>query len=251
MAALPYIQLYVADYLADTMHLSTEEHGAYLLIIFNYWQTSGPIPKNRLKAISRVFNDRWTDVERSLSEYFNDTGTHWQHDRLDEDLRKVSAKQSDAVKAGKASAEARKSKKKALISSDLNGCSTGVEVSLQREGNHTDTDTDTDTKKDLCVFDFENFWSLYPRQRRGDKQKSLLAYKRAIKKDTPENIYRGLETYACSDEVTKGYAKGCEAWLNDSRWLNEYKKDTTTSKQSFVNQKNYNEGIEEWNNGSF
>ncbi|MDF3789060.1 DUF1376 domain-containing protein, partial [Enterobacter hormaechei] len=59
MAALPYMQLYIADYLADTMHLSTEEHGAYLLLMFNYWQTGGPIPKNPLYTIAQLSSDRW------------------------------------------------------------------------------------------------------------------------------------------------------------------------------------------------
>lgn len=69
---------------------------------------------------------------------------------------------------------------------------------------------------------FEDFWVLFPRKRRGDKQKGLRAFERALKKDSYENIMDGLRAYAKSDEVAKGFAKGCEAWLNDSRWLNEY-----------------------------
>ena len=70
MAALPFMQLYVAEYLADTAHLSTEEHGAYLLLIFNYWQRGKPLPANpeRLARIARLSNDRWTDVERTLNQ---------------------------------------------------------------------------------------------------------------------------------------------------------------------------------------
>lgn len=88
MAALPYIQLYVADYLADTAHLSTEEHGAYLLLIMNYWQRGKALPNDdkRLALITRLSNERWTDVKQTLNEFFNITPTEWQHARIERDL---------------------------------------------------------------------------------------------------------------------------------------------------------------------
>ncbi|EFQ6907328.1 DUF1376 domain-containing protein [Escherichia coli] len=89
MAALPYMQLYIADYLADTMHLSAEEHGAYLLLMFNYWQTGKPIPKNRLAKIARLTNERWADVEPSLREFFCDNGDEWMHLRIERDLKNI------------------------------------------------------------------------------------------------------------------------------------------------------------------
>lgn len=113
MAALPYMQFYVAEYLADTMHLSTEEHGAYLLLIFNYWQTGKPIPKNRLSRIAKIPNDRWTTVEDSLKEFFNDTGTEWVHKRIEADLAVVAEAHKQKAAAGKASAESRKRAKQA------------------------------------------------------------------------------------------------------------------------------------------
>ncbi len=89
MAALPYMQLYIADYLADTMHLSTEEHGAYLLLIFNYWQTGRPIPKNRLAKIARVSDSRWAELHTVLTEFFEDDGESWIHLRIERDIETV------------------------------------------------------------------------------------------------------------------------------------------------------------------
>ena len=110
MAALPYMQLYIADYLADTMHLSAEEHGAYLLLMFNYWQTGKPIPKNRLAKISRLTNEQWV------------------HLRIEEDLASVREKLTKKSAAGKASVQARRSRKEAYVQTKQERDLTGVQT---------------------------------------------------------------------------------------------------------------------------
>lgn len=149
MAALPYMQLYIADYLADTMHLSTEEHGAYLLLMFNYWQTGKPIPKNRLAKIARMGNDRWISVESSLKEFFNDNGAEWVHERIERDLDAVRMSLEQKSAAGKASAEARRVKKGTNYQRGGNARSTGVKNPLEQNGNGNPTNKDPDNKEDL------------------------------------------------------------------------------------------------------
>lgn len=154
MAALPYMQLYIADYLADTMHLSAEEHGAYLLLMFNYWQTGKPIPKNRLAKIARLTNERWADVEPSLQEFFCDNGEEWVHLRIEEDLASVREKLTKKSAAGKASVQARRSRKEADVQTkqerNLTGVQTDVEVMFEHDVNTkaTNKDTDKDLKTD-------------------------------------------------------------------------------------------------------
>ncbi|HFS3089699.1 TPA: DUF1376 domain-containing protein [Escherichia coli] len=154
MAALPYMQLYIADYLADTMHLSAEEHGAYLLLMFNYWQTGKPIPKNRLAKIARLTNERWADVEPSLQEFFCDNGEEWVHLRIEEDLASVREKLTKKSAAGKASVKARRSRKEADVQTkqerNLTGVQTDVEVVFEHDVNTkaTNKDTDKDLKTD-------------------------------------------------------------------------------------------------------
>lgn len=138
MAALPYIQLYVADYLADTAHLSTLEHGAYLLLIFNYWQRGESFKakdertlNKRLASVARLTENEFEVVKESLVEFFEITETEWKHRRVEIDLEAVNAKSTKASNAGKASAAQRSNTRSTVVQQTLN---------------HTDTDTDTEYK---------------------------------------------------------------------------------------------------------
>jgi uncharacterized protein YdaU (DUF1376 family) len=227
MAALPYIQLYTADYLADTMHLTTEEHGAYLLLIFNYWQTGKPIPKKRLQKIARVPNDRWPSVEDSLSEFFTDNGENWVHERIERDLESVMEAQEQRARAGKASAEARKRAKQKKTERKTNDRSTTVENPLERKPNekitNKDTDTDTDTelktigpsasdeptqsapadeddqaKPQAYPQEFELAWQKYPKRPGSNpKRQAFKAWKARTKEGyDPAQMLAGVVRYA-------------------------------------------------------
>lgn len=138
MAALPYMQLYVADYLADTAHLTTKEHGAYLLLMFNYWQRGESFKakdeqklNKKLATIAKLSLEEWNEIKESISKFFCVSETEWQHNRIERDLITVNNKSANASVAGKRSAE-----KRALANKEhSNERSTNVKQSL----NHTDS----------------------------------------------------------------------------------------------------------------
>jgi uncharacterized protein YdaU (DUF1376 family) len=146
MAALPYIQLYVADYLADTAHLNAAQHGAYLLLIMNYWQRGKPLDNRneRLTNVARMSNEEWQQNKDSIAEFFEIDGDIWTHRRIEADLANVAAKQSKTSEAGKASAAAKKAKK-TDVEQTFNERSTDVEQTF----NHKEADVDTDIKDPL------------------------------------------------------------------------------------------------------
>jgi uncharacterized protein YdaU (DUF1376 family) len=135
MAALPYMPLYVADYLADTAHLSTQAHGAYLLLIMNYWQRGEALPceDRKLARIARMTDEEWAGVRDDIADFFTDENGFWRHGRIEAELNKVREKSEKASSAGKASAQRRSNERS---------------TDVQQTFNHTDTDTDTDNKKD-------------------------------------------------------------------------------------------------------
>lgn len=108
----PWMPLYVADYLADTGHLTGAEHGAYLLLIMHYWANDGlPDDDERLARIARMSDKQWAKSKGIIAEFFEDG---WKHNRIDDEL----AKAADISNKRRASAEERHSKRTA--SADAN-----------------------------------------------------------------------------------------------------------------------------------
>jgi uncharacterized protein YdaU (DUF1376 family) len=108
------MQFFPADYLADTAHLSTLEHGAYLLLIMNYWQRGESfkakdesVLNDRLAKIARLPAARWAKVKETLAEFFETSPTEWRHRRIERDLAEVREKSLLNKANGKKGAERR------------------------------------------------------------------------------------------------------------------------------------------------
>lgn len=66
-----WMPLYVADYLADTMRLSTVEHGAFLLLLMHRWD-KGELPTEDLKLakICRIPLTEWLEIKETIADLF-------------------------------------------------------------------------------------------------------------------------------------------------------------------------------------
>lgn len=92
----PWMPLYVADYLADTGHLTTAEHGAYLLLIMHYWKNGGlPDDDGKLARIARCSLRDWLGMRQTLSEFF---GEGWTHGRIEREIASGAASHARLLK---------------------------------------------------------------------------------------------------------------------------------------------------------
>ena len=93
-----YMPLHPGDYLADAAHLTTIEHGAYFLLILNYWQRGAALAADdrKLARICRLTDAEWADVKPSLAEFFIEEDGLWKHKRIEAELVKAAEKSEKA-----------------------------------------------------------------------------------------------------------------------------------------------------------
>jgi uncharacterized protein YdaU (DUF1376 family) len=85
----PWMPLYIADYRLDTARLSAAEHGAYLLLIMEYWAAGSlPADDRQLARIAAMTDREWKAARPAVQRFFYDG---WKHKRIDAELSKAAS----------------------------------------------------------------------------------------------------------------------------------------------------------------
>lgn len=102
MSAPPFMPLYVGDYLSDTRHLSTEEHGAYLLLLMAMWRAGGRLPNeaSKLARICGLTGPKWARLEVEILAFFEVAGDEIGHKRIEKEFKKYTKTCEKRAKAG-------------------------------------------------------------------------------------------------------------------------------------------------------
>jgi uncharacterized protein YdaU (DUF1376 family) len=128
-----WMPLLVSKYLQDTMHLSTEQHGGYLLLLMHAWSNSGALPteSEKLRRITRMSPSAWASQKDDLIRFFIESDGALRQKRLDIELARASNNIKQRSEAGKASAAKRAAQQK------VNERSAAVANPSQQDGQQT------------------------------------------------------------------------------------------------------------------
>ena len=216
----PWMPLYVADYLADTRRLSMAEHGAYMLLIMEYWRNGGlPDDERRLARIVGATPDEWLQVRDNVAELFQ---PGWRHKRIDAEL----AKSRDKSEAAKASASRRwesKGNANAHANAHANAMPTQCEgnanamlsqsqsyISPSLRSGDTRAGRASASEAKQAAQEFERFWQVWPNKI--GKPAAAKAYFKVWRET--EAIIAGVNRYMRDKPADR-------PWLNPSTFLNQ------------------------------
>jgi uncharacterized protein YdaU (DUF1376 family) len=222
----PFMQLYVADYLGDTRHLTTEQHGAYLLLLMTMWRAGGRLPNEdkKLARITGCTSSRWAKIKAEVVGFFSVDGEEITHKRLMFELEKAqekSIKRSVSGTQGGIAKSLKDKKAAAANASDLPCHSSEPESDSKK-----DKTTSYPKKTEL----FDDFWKAYPNKKA--KPQALKAYAKALEKTDHATLVAAVHAQRGWRTWTDGFVPHPATWLNAERWTDEPESPRVAQRQS-------------------
>jgi len=217
MSAPPFMQLYVADYLGDTRHLSTEQHGAYLLLLMTMWRAGGSLPNDpkKLARIAGCGPARWEKICDDVMAFFEVGRDEIVSARLSQELEKASQKSQKRSEAGAKGGSAKSLK--------TNATHEAIATLLPKHSSEPESERKGEAIASLLPDPFDGFWLAYPLK--VGKPKARAAYEAAIKRiakaaratDPPLTIMTGLLAWIPVWTDPK-FTPHPTTWLNRDGW---------------------------------
>ncbi len=127
MAEFPALPLFTDAYLGDTTHLTTIEHGAYLLLLMVAWRSKDcrlPDDDRLLARYSKTTPAQWRRLKPILEPFFLVENGHWIQRRLNDEHDHVRQVRESQAANGRASALKRKGRHSTKRMPSVNGAST-------------------------------------------------------------------------------------------------------------------------------
>jgi uncharacterized protein YdaU (DUF1376 family) len=235
MSNAPFMPLWVADFVGDTLDLGAKEIGAYMLILMTMWGRDGYLPNDtkKLQRVARCGRD-WPRVWSAIEHYFTVEGDQITQLRLLKERKNVASKREVNAQSGALGGRAKSLKyKEATIAS-------ATETPKQPEPYPEPDIKEKDTNVSFALFApecdppdrFNDFWDQYPHRGGAKKGKASAqkAWQKAIKaRASPDQIIAGAMRYAGDRQVISGYAKDPATWLNAKGWQDEIEQHSGNS----------------------
>jgi uncharacterized protein YdaU (DUF1376 family) len=254
VSAFPYMRFYVGDYLGDTRHLTTLEHGAYLMLIFAYWQRGKPLPADdrKLAHIAGLTKPQWAKVKSHVIDFFEQKNAQIIHHRIEKEIEHMLAKSLKSQGAGRTSAQrrldGRSTKPKTIDHSPEEDRSDKSELtSPAGDGENLFGDEPPDGGNrqeeldDQYTAPFESWWATYPNKQ--GKRAAAKAYAAAFKRlggaksgvDRVHSTLLHALRAQCSIWLRKGivgkYIPHPATWLNRSSYSDDAVRAAMKEKQ--------------------
>nr|DAQ12763.1 MAG TPA: Protein of unknown function (DUF1376) [Caudoviricetes sp.] len=218
----PFMQLYVADYLGDTRHLTTEQHGAYLLLLMTMWRSDGVLPKDdaKLARIVGMSVARWKRISDDVLAFFDDCEGGITQGRLAAELAISEEKSEKRSLAGRLGGRAKslKDKKAAVANATAMPCHSPEpepEVRIEAKASISSS-----AKPTTYPEPFEAAWKAYPHIKgRSSKPKALGLWRR-LPTATREALPSAVARYARDGREPKAEcgAPAMQRWLSEARF---------------------------------
>jgi uncharacterized protein YdaU (DUF1376 family) len=231
MSQAPSMPMFWDAYIADTTHLTTEEHGAYLLLLAAMWRRNGAVPDDD-KDIARIVGltkAKWVKVKARLEKFLViENGEITQ-----KNLQKIWKNTQEKIQKNRENGS-KGGRPKSLKNNDIEKANGSVSE------NPNKTIPEPEPEPIVSIGRFDEFWNSYP-HRDGVKRKRKDAeskYRAAVKRGVSEQTIIDAAKRSRDDKrVIEGFARDPTTWLNQRGWEDEV---------AFSQQNNGDDPVQRW-----